>query len=125
MTHRGKLRSAGGEPTRKKTALPRLSRRKLEAMLEEALVDCYGEGEEASALFTMIEDRLAIPFETMVLGVPVTVTGVDLLASGEIVAICARGRDRQSIRILDLSLPSPPPAGVEWLAVYRYWRRQA
>jgi hypothetical protein len=36
----------------------------------------------------MIDDNLALPFETMVLGVPVTVERVDLTQRDEIVAVC-------------------------------------
>jgi len=36
----------------------------------EAIVDAYGESEQAVGLYTMIEKHLALPFETMVLGVP-------------------------------------------------------
>jgi hypothetical protein len=53
--------------------------------------------------------------------VEVTVTGVDLTEDEQIVAICARGRSRQRIPILDLPLPTPPPQGAEWIAAYRHW----
>lgn len=45
-------------------------------MVEEATVDCYDEKEQLTGLATMIEDNLRVPFETTVLGVTVTVTGV-------------------------------------------------
>jgi len=41
----------------------------------------------------MIGDNLAVPFETTVLGVTVTVRKIDYTDSG-IVAICARGKHR-------------------------------
>lgn len=93
----------------------------LDAMVEEATVDCYNEDEQVTGLFTMIEDNLAVPFETLVLGVNVTVASVDLTESGQIVAICARDESRQAIPILDLRLPTPPPAGSEWIEAYRHW----
>jgi hypothetical protein len=37
------------------------------------------------------------------------------------VAICARGAKRQRVRLADLPLPTPPPAGAEWIAAYRKW----
>ncbi len=40
-----------------------------------------------------------------------------------IVAICAGGKYRQAIPILDLPLPDPPPQGTEWIAAYRRWAR--
>lgn len=93
----------------------------LDALVEEATVDCYDADEQRAGLFAMIADQLAIPFETVVLGVPVTVTDVDLDAGGQIVAECARDGLRQRIPLLDLPLPAPPPGGAEWIAAYRHW----
>jgi hypothetical protein len=91
-------------------------------MVEEATVDCYNEDEQATGLFTMIEENLEVPFETRVLvGVSVTVASVDLTDSNQIVAMCRRDGLRQAIPILDLPLPTPPPAGAEWIEAYRRW----
>src|SRR5262249_56831288 len=98
-----------------------LSIARLREMVEEATVDAYGESEQVGGFFTMIDERLAVPFETTLLGLPVTVKGVDLSERDEIVAICTRGRLRQPIPILDVVLPLPPPAGAEWIGGYRYW----
>ncbi|MDG4816988.1 hypothetical protein O7628_15945 [Micromonospora sp. WMMD956] len=65
----------------------------LEAMIEEATVDTDGHEDERAGLFTMIEEHLAVPFTTTVLGVEVTVGKVEL-AADSIVAVCARGRHR-------------------------------
>ncbi|MEU9774685.1 hypothetical protein [Streptomyces sp. NPDC047968] len=98
-----------------------LDRAELEAMIDEATVDAYGEGEERTGLFTMLEQYLDLPFTTTVLGVEVTVRGVDLAPDGRIVARCSRGRVRQSIGILHLPLPNPAPEGAEWIEAYRHW----
>ncbi len=100
-----------------------LTRKRLEALLEEALVDCYNESEEVGALYTMIDDNLALPFQTRVLGVEVDVVKVDLNDAGEIVALCRRGASRQRVPVVDLPLPDPPPQGWEWIEAYRYWGR--
>jgi len=102
--------------------LPMASKRTaaLEAMIEEATVDAYNDDEQLTGLYTMIEDNLAVPFTTTVLGVEVTVRKVDLTADS-IVAICTRGRERQRIDLLDLPLPVPPPDGAEWIDAYRHW----
>jgi hypothetical protein len=70
-----------------------------------------------------IEQHLALPFETVVLGVAVTVKAVDVAESGHIVAICHRGRERQVIPILELPLPDPLPSGWEWIEAYRRWTK--
>ena len=101
----------------------RLSAAKLDRLIDEALVDAYGEEEQQTAFYTMLEDHLAMPFRTEVLGVEVTVQRVDLTDDGQIVAVCARGRLRQAIPILALPLPDPPPSGAEWIQAYRRWAR--
>ena len=108
--------------TKRPNRRPRISKARLAEMIEEATVDAYGEVELVTGWFTMIDDNLAVPFETKVLGVPVTVERVDLNRSEQIVAVCRRGRDRQSLPILDLPLPSPLPDGAEWIEAYRQWR---
>ena len=99
----------------------RPSQAHLDHFVEQATVDAYGDSEQRCGLFTMMEDRLALPFETEVLGVPVTVERLDLTAADEVIAICRRGRTRQRIGILDLPLPSLAPHGAEWIEAYRYW----
>lgn len=100
---------------------PRLSKARLEEMIEAATVDCYNESEQITGWFTMLDENLVVPFETTVLGVPVSVERVDLNRSEQIVAVCARGRDRQALPILDLPLPTPRPDGAEWIEAYRHW----
>ncbi len=90
-------------------------------MVEEATVDCYNEEEQVTGLFTMLEEYLAVPFETRVLGVSVIVTSVDMTDSDQVVAMCRRDGLKQAIPILDLRLPTPPPAGAEWIEAYRRW----
>ncbi|MEU7615736.1 calcium-binding protein [Micromonospora rifamycinica] len=92
----------------------------LEAMIEEATVDAYGDDEQLIGLFTMLEDHLAVPFTTTVLGVEATVRKIDLTAD-TIVAVCARDRHRQRIDLLDLPLPTPAPDGAVWIDAYRHW----
>jgi hypothetical protein len=97
--------------------------RRLNKLIEEAIVDSYNDAEQISGLYTMIEEHLALPFETQVLGVEVTVAAIDLTEAGEIVAICVRGRTRQAIPLLHLPLPRPLPRGTESIAAYRRWAR--
>jgi hypothetical protein len=93
----------------------------LDKLIEEATVDCYNESEEITGIFTMMEENLAVPFKTTVLGVDVTVERIDL--NEAIVAVCRRGRNRQRVPILDLPLPEPRPKGAEWIDAYRRWAR--
>ena len=81
-------------------------------MIEEATVDAYNDEEQITGLFTMLEEHLALPFDTEMLGMTVTVTKIDLTVGNKIVAICRRDTHKQAIPILDLPLPDPPPDGV-------------
>ena len=49
-----------------------LSEAELDALIAQATVDCYNEDEELAGFAVMIEDNLAVPFETTVLGLTVT-----------------------------------------------------
>jgi Calcium binding len=100
-----------------------LSPAKLDEMIEEATVDAYGESEQIVGFFTLLEDRLKLPFQTEVLGVEVTVERIDMTDDEQIVAVCSRGKSRQSLPILDLTLPDPPPEGAEWIEAFRRWAR--
>jgi calcium binding protein len=100
-----------------------LSRAELDALVAEATVDAYNDDEQLTGFAVMIEDHLAVPFGTEVLGVAVTVDRVTQTDAGQVVAVCRRGRVRQKIGILDLPLPEPAPEGAEWIAAYRYWAR--
>jgi hypothetical protein len=100
-----------------------LAKHRLDQLVEEAILDAYGESEQRVGLLTMREENLACPFTTEILGTPVTVVRVDLNDANEIVAVCRRGRQRQLIPILNLPLRSPRPAGWEWIEAYRHWAR--
>jgi hypothetical protein len=95
--------------------------READKLIEEATVDCYNEEEQASGLFTAIDENLALPFATQVLGVEVAVVAVEMDDDSSLKAVCERGGDRQRIDLTDLPLPSLQPSGAEWIAVYRRW----
>ena len=93
----------------------------LDKLIEEATVDCYNESEEISGIFTMMEENLAVPFKTIILGVDVIVERIDLHET--IVAVCRRGSQLQRIPVLNLPLPEPRPEGADWIDAYRRWAR--
>jgi len=105
------------------TSPPSFSKPKLDKLIEEAVVDAYGEEEQAVGFLTMMEENLALPFSSNIFGVDVVVEKVDLTPDSQIVAICRRGKTRQKIGVLDLPLPAPAPTGAHWIAAYRHWRR--
>ena len=99
------------------------SRDQLDRLIEEATVDCYSESEACTGLFEMINEHLDLPFVTTVLGVPVSVTAVDITDDDQIVAVCRRGRDLLRVTLLELPMPDPRPSGAEWIDAYRHWAR--
>lgn len=96
-----------------------------DALIAQATVDCYNDSERVTGFYTMLDEYLAVPFETVVLGVCVTVAGIDLTDDEQIVAVCTRGRSTQRIPILNLPLPTPHPDGAEWIEAYRRWVKRA
>ena len=114
-----KKKKQGG--SRKKADRPSTSH--LDKLIEEATVDCYNDSEEVTGIFTMLEENLAVPFTTTMVGVEVTVERVDMNDAGEIVAVCRRGLESQKVPVIDLPLPEPKPKGAEWIDAYRRWAR--
>jgi Calcium binding len=103
----------------------RMSRARLDELIEEAVVDANGESEQATGFYTMLENDLQVPFDTQILGVTVSVEGIDITEDDQLVAVCRKGKTRQRISLSELPLPSPPPPGAEWIVAYRYWRTGA
>ncbi len=93
----------------------------LEALVEEAIVDAYGDEEQTVGFLTMIADYVAVPFSTRLLGVAVEVVGFDISGETEIVAVCTRGTRSQRVLLVDLEVPDPPPDGAVWIAAWRHW----
>jgi len=96
---------------------------KLDEMIEQATVDAYGESEQVTGFFTLLEEQIKVPFKTEMLGMTVTVEELELTDDEQIVTVCSRGKSRQRVPILDLPLPDPPPEGWEWIEAFRRWAR--
>jgi hypothetical protein len=73
----------------------------------------------------MLENELALPFETQILGVTTTVECIDITEDDQLVAICRAAKTRQRISLSELPLPTPIPKGAKWIVAYRYWRTGA
>ncbi len=95
-----------------------LSDERFRELVEEATVDAYGEAEGAGGWLTMIDDNVGFPFDVELLGVDVTVVGVDMTDACELVALCRRGKSRLRVSLLELPLPSRPPKGAEWIEAF-------
>jgi hypothetical protein len=91
--------------------------------MEDATGDAHDESEQTTGFSTMLEDHLAMPFKTDVLGMEVLVERLDITDDDRIGAVCARGPFRQRIPILARPLPDPPPEGSAWIQASRRWAR--
>lgn len=97
--------------------------KELDSLIEDAIVDAYGDDEQRVGFLTALQDRLDLPFDVRILGVGARVERIDEI-DDQIVAICRAGRYRQLIPILELPLPDPPPRGAEWIEAYRRFLRE-
>ena len=100
----------------------RLSKARLDELVEDAVVDAYGESEQVTGFYTMMENDLRLPFETEILGMTVIVEGIDITEDDQLVAVCRRDKTKQRISLSELPLPSPLPEGADLIVAYRYWR---
>ena len=97
-------------------------RARLDALIEEATVDCYSEDEAHVGLLTMIEDNIACPFKARVIGEEVDVVELRSRAFGfGVDAVCRyKGKDYR-IDINSLQWPKKKPEGFEWVEAYWAW----
>ena len=107
--------------TKKAIAPSRPANAELDSIIEDALADAHDEYEQVSGFYCVLEDSVSFPFETTLLGLPVTVTGLDA-TDDDVLAVVRRGKHAQKIPLETLPLPAPLPAGGNYLLAYRRWR---
>ena len=99
-------------------------RARLAALIEEAMVDCYGEDEQFWGLFYTLDEQLCFPLQAMVLGEAVTVVGLDGERSGlrrGIIARVRKGGWEYTAALAELDFVESDPVSAEWLGAYRCW----
>jgi hypothetical protein len=114
------VRQAG----KKKSCLnPFLSNMRLDKLIERAIVDASGELKQIVGFYTMLDNNIAMPIYTKLLGVEVIVEYVDMSDDERIVAVCVCGKSFQRVPIIILLTPDPPSAGVRRNDAFRRWTR--
>ncbi len=101
-----------------------MDKKKLEAMLREATVDCYDEDEEFAGVCCTLEDSLHFPLQAKALGKVVEVVGLDETRSSlrrGIIARVRKGKREYRVALAELEFIDPDPVSAEWLAMFRYW----
>jgi hypothetical protein len=105
--------------TKKKT---NKDQERLQALIEEATVDCYDEDEAHVGFLTMIQDNLVCPFKARVIGEEVEVVRLKTRNYGfGVDAVCRYKGTEYRIDINSLEWPEKKPAGYEWIEAYRAW----
>jgi len=90
----------------------------LDAVVEDIIVDCYGDDEQDTAFLTVFEEECQLPTTATLLGIPVTVTGLNLGRRG-LLAICEGPHGAGEVSFADLAFA--PDTLAAWVhAAYRH-----
>lgn len=101
---------------------PKVARRSLRKLIEEALVDCHTEDEQHGGFLVMLEEHVACPFKALVVGEEVEVRGFDWDGTPQgVVAVCRRKGRAYRVNVAALEWVARPPVGAEWFDAYRLW----
>lgn len=96
----------------------------LDDLIEEVIVDAYGEDEQLSSFRQVFEDDGRFPFPATVVGTALEVTGVDYEGDERLglLALCRRDGKIYQVPLLDV-LPAGPLSltTARLLAAYRKW----
>jgi hypothetical protein len=99
-------------------------RDRLQALIEEATVDCYDEIEERTDITAAVADGVVCPFAAKVIGETVEVTSLEVSREMlEVMAVCRYKGKEYRIAINSLEWPKERPEGFEWVEAYREWRK--
>jgi hypothetical protein len=95
----------------------------LDRLIEEIIVDAYGDDEQLWAFRRVLKDKIAVPAEAFVIGEPVTVIAIDYDGNDRrgLTATCRRKKGvEQVIAACDLIFPEDSVAA-RYVAAYRKW----
>ena len=98
-------------------------KREVEELLESALVDAYGDGEQLWALRQAFEDDLELPGDAFVIGEPVSIVAFDFDGNERrgLTAKCRRDDGSEhEVSAADVVFPGDSPAALH-VAAYRRW----
>jgi hypothetical protein len=91
----------------------------VQACIDLALTDAYGEEEEATAWLTCIEEMLGRFKQVKLLGEDVILVGFDL-RNHDVVAVCQRGKRKARVTLDSITFTELTTAEQLWL---RAWKR--
>jgi hypothetical protein len=91
----------------------------VQACIDLALTDAYGEDEQTVAWLTCIEAMFGHYKQVRLLGNDVALVGFDL-RNCDVVAVCKQGKRRARVTLNSIEFPEPTPVEQLWL---RAWKR--
>jgi hypothetical protein len=95
---------------------------RLRALIREAIVDCYNEGEEWQGFVACLESEVVCPFTAKVIGEAVEVTALHGSSHGPgVVANCQYKGKEYPIDLTSLVWTKQRPEGFEWIEAYFEW----
>jgi hypothetical protein len=102
-----------------------ISKARLDELIDEAIVDCWGQEEEHTALLTMIEERVVCPFRAKLIGETIEIRRFEWPRSGYgLITVCRRKGRAYRVDVNSLEWVEPLPEGFEWIAAYQAWRKR-
>ncbi|MFZ0547938.1 MAG: calcium-binding protein [Candidatus Promineifilaceae bacterium] len=99
---------------------------RLQALINEATVDCYGEEEEFWGILAALEDELEFPLKVTLICERVKLIGLDEKESTSRRGIVARVQHKgkeYSVSLADLQMGDADSHSAAWLAAHRHWFR--
>jgi hypothetical protein len=101
-----------------------MDKERLQALIDEATVDCYNEDEEFTGVLCTLDEQLNFPLQARALGDLVEVIGLNEAQSSlrrGIMACIRKGGQEYNASLEELEFVDPDPTSAEWLEAYRYW----
>ncbi|MGH9179963.1 MAG: calcium-binding protein [Acidimicrobiales bacterium] len=95
----------------------------IDAVVEEIVVDAYGEDEQLWAFHQFFEGEATFPFPAEVVGSPVEVVGVDYEGDERrgLVARCRRNGQGYTVALIDVAPGRLTERTAALIAAYRRW----
>lgn len=96
----------------------------IDELIEEIVVDAYGDYEQLCSFRQAFEDDARFPFRGLVVGAEVEVTAVDFDGHDRrgLIAVCRRTGDRHTVSLLEVTPTGPMPLETrQLLDAYRRW----
>ncbi|MGI8807092.1 MAG: hypothetical protein ACR2KK_04505 [Acidimicrobiales bacterium] len=97
---------------------------RIDDLIEEIIVDAYGEHEQLWSFRQVFEDEARFPLRGQVVGVEVEVTSVDFDGDERrgLIAVCRRAGEVHTVALLDMTPSGPLPLRTrQLLDAYRRW----